>query len=82
VSLVRYFAVDDRSLCWGLQAITVCGAVAGAAEYDRLSAARNFRRDGLAISVLSARNEGQQAVIEAAGIPDLCYQLCQSCGDG
>jgi hypothetical protein len=40
----------------------------------RLSAARNFLRDGLASSVLSARNEGQQAVIEAGGTPDLCEQ--------
>jgi hypothetical protein len=72
VSLVRYFAVDDRSLYWGLQAITACRAFAGAAGYHRLSAARNFLRDGLATSVLSARNGGQQAVIEAGGAPDLC----------
>jgi hypothetical protein len=38
----------------------------------RLSAARNFLRDGLAIPFLSARNEGQQAVIEAGGTSDLC----------
>jgi hypothetical protein len=31
-----------------------------------------FLRNGLAIPVVSARNGGQQAVIGAGGVPDLC----------